>query len=108
MTLIYTLETENTILQQVRKSFLVKLLLELYNLIEDEDYISEGYAATFPAGMTVASFHINILNDNDYEKSETFDVDIITSLLPDRVSLGNIRRATVTIIDFGKLLLYEA
>ena len=57
--------------------------------------------------MTETLFTIKLLNDNVYEGSETFDVDIIRSLLPDRVTLGNIRRATVTIIDFGKLLLYE-
>ena len=76
-------------------------------MIENEDYGPGRYTATFPAGTTVTSFYINILDDNDYEESETFVVDIIKSLLPDHVSLGNIWRATVTIIDFGKLLLYE-
>ena len=76
-------------------------------MIGNEDYGPGRYAATFPAGMTVTSFHINITDDNDYEESEMFSVDIIQSLLPDGVTLGNIRRATVTIIDFGKLLLHE-
>ena len=56
--------------------------------------------------MTTASFAINIVNDNIYEESETFDVVINSNLLPNRISPGNISRATVTIIDFGKLLLY--
>ena len=86
---------------------MTKLLQKLHDLIGNEDYGPGRYAATFPAGMTVASFHINITDDNDYEESEAFTVDIIKSLLPDGVSLGNIRRTTVTIIDFGKLLLYE-
>ena len=76
-------------------------------MIGNEDYSPGRYTATFPAGMTETSFTIMLSNDNVYEGNETFDVDIIRSLLPDRVTLGNIRRATVTIVDFGKLLLYE-
>ena len=56
--------------------------------------------------MTNASFAITIVNDNVYEESETFDVIINSNLLPNHVSPGDISTATVTIIDFGKLLLY--
>ena len=57
--------------------------------------------------MTTASFAINILNDDVYEESEMFDVVINSNLLPSRVSPGSISSATVTIIDYGKLLLYK-
>ena len=75
-------------------------------MIGNEDYTG-GYNTTFPAGMTDTSLTITILNDDVYEDSERFDV-IISNALPNRVTLGTIRRATVTIIDFGKLLLYKA
>ena len=75
-------------------------------MIGNEDYTG-GYNATFPAGMTDTSLTITILNDDVYEDSERFDV-IISNALPNRVTMGTIRRATVTIIDFGKLLLYKA
>ena len=57
--------------------------------------------------MTTASFAVIISNDNVYEESEMFDVDINSNLLPNRVSPGSISSATVTIIDFGKLLFYK-
>ena len=76
-------------------------------MIGNEDYSPGRYTTTFLAGMTETSFTIAISNDNVYEGNETFDVDIIRSHLPDHVTLGNIHRATLTIVDFGKLLLYE-
>ena len=76
-------------------------------MIGREDYVPGRYTTTFPAGMTTASFAINILNDTVYEESETFDVVIIRSLLPDNVVASKIYTASVTIIDYGKLLLYK-
>ena len=76
-------------------------------MIGNEDYSPGRYTAIFLARMTETSFTIAISNDKDYEGSESFDVDIIRSHLPNHVSLGNIHRATLTIVDFGKLLLYE-
>ena len=78
----------------------------MYYLIGSIDYSPGRYNVTFLAGMTDTSFTITILNDNEYEGSETFDV-IISNVMPDRVTMGKIRRATVTIIDSGKLLLYK-
>ena len=75
-------------------------------MIGNEDYTGV-YNTTFPAGMNDTLLTIAILNDDVYEDSERFDV-IISNALPNRVTLGTIRRATVTIIDFGNLLLYKA
>ena len=79
----------------------------MYYLIGKKDYSPGRYNVTFLAGMTDISFTITIMNDDEYEGSETFDV-IISNIMPDRVTMGKIRRANVTIIDFGKLLLYKA
>ena len=77
-------------------------------MIGRDDYDPVRHDVTFPAGMTTASFAITIKNDNDYEESETFYIFIARSLLPDNVVANKIRTASVTIIDYGKLLLYKA
>ena len=77
-------------------------------MIGREDYDPVRHDATFPAGMTTASFAIKILNDTDYEGSETFYIFIARSRLPDNVVASKICIASVTIIDYGKLLLYKA
>ena len=57
--------------------------------------------------MTDISFTITIMNDDEYEGNEAFYV-ILSNIMPDRVTMGKVRRANVTIIDYGKLLLYKA
>ena len=55
--------------------------------------------------MTVTSFTIEILNDGNFEDKETFDVVISLNQLPKRVSVGKLHTTTVTITDFGMLLM---
>ena len=52
-----------------------------------------------PAGATTVPFNISIFNDSILEGNEDFDITIIPSSLPNDVSRGNPRTATVTIVD---------
>ena len=67
------------------------------------DYDSGPYTVTFPAGRTSAPFTVPINDDNTLESAETFNVTIIHSSLPDRVTVVDPREAAVIIgNDDGK------
>ena len=57
--------------------------------------------------MTLTSVDINIINDNIFEGNESFTVTIMGNVLPNGVSRGTIHSATITIVDFGKLFMYN-
>ena len=61
------------------------------------DFVTGPYTAIFTAGNTEASFSIFIIGDTVLERNEQFQLSIIPSSLPDRVYVGNLSRATVTI-----------
>ena len=52
---------------------------------------------TFTAGQTSAPFSVPISDDNTLENAETFNVTIIHSSLPDRVTVVYPHEATVII-----------
>ena len=81
--------------------------MKLHYLIGNKDYGPGIHTATFFNGMTVTSFDITILNDNDYEDRKTFDVVIIGNRLPNHVSVGSIRVAEVAIIDISKSIMHK-
>ena len=67
------------------------------------DYDSGPYTVTFNAGQTSASFNVPVNNDDILENAETFNVTIIQTSLPDRVSgVDPIEAAVVIANDDGK------
>ena len=60
-----------------------------------------------PAGATTVPFNISIFDDNILEGNEDFDITIIQSSLPDGVSRGNPRTATVNIVDDDRKCEYN-
>lgn len=71
------------------------------------DYNSGPYTVTFPAGITSVSFDVSVINDDILENNETFDLIIMSRSLPDKVTRGNLKMSTITIIDNdSKLYLY--
>ena len=64
------------------------------------DYTSGPYNVTFPAGSTSVSFDVNVTNDDILESNETFNLNIISSSVPDQVIIGNPKQSTVTIVDY--------
>ena len=54
---------------------------------------------TFPAGSTSVSFDVNVTNDDILESNEKFNLNIISSSVPDQVIIGNPKQSTVTIVD---------
>ena len=49
--------------------------------------------------MITASFSVSITDDKILENNETLDLTIISSSLPDKITVGNPGQATVTIVD---------
>ena len=56
----------------------------MYNT-EGCDYDPEPYNATFPAGVVRVKFNFSIIDDNMFERDETFDLIINHPTLPDRI-----------------------
>jgi len=63
------------------------------------DYASGPYPVLFPAGTTMASFNIPIVNDDVSENNEQFTITIDPSSLPTGVSSGSTGASIVTILD---------
>ena len=63
------------------------------------DYGSGPYNVTIPAKATTAQFDVAINDDNVLEGNENFNLTIMRSSAPKRVSIGNPAQATVTIMD---------
>ena len=64
------------------------------------DYTSTPITATFTAGTNSTTINISVKKDNIVEESETFNLSLtISTSLNDRVTLGDISTATVTITD---------
>ena len=69
------------------------------------DYDSGPYSATFPAGLTIASFNVSIHDDNVFEHSETITLMIDESSLPSRVMAVPMCHLDIKIVDNdGKLV----
>ena len=65
-----------------------------------EDYDSTmSYSVVFLAGMTTVSFNISIHDDDIFEGSESFILDINTNTLPDSVTADDPSQATIMIVD---------
>ena len=65
-----------------------------------DDYSSGPYSATFPAGVTTASFRIYITDDSALELTdETFLLFINDLMLPKHITYGDLWRATVAIVS---------
>ena len=63
------------------------------------DYGPGSYNVTIPSGTTTAQFDVAINDDNVLEGNENFNLTIMASSEPSRVSFGNPAQATVTIVD---------
>ena len=64
-----------------------------------ENYTSEQYNITIPAGTTRASINVPITNDDSLDFNKNFDLIINQSLLPFNVNVGSTYQTTVTIVD---------
>ena len=72
----------------------------LQNTGQGKDYTSGPYNVTFTPGMTTASLSIPINDDNVFEETEIFRLNIIESTsLPNDVTLGSPRSAVIAIQD---------
>ena len=68
-----------------------------HNITGDDDYSSGPYNTTFTAGTTNNSFTVTLRDDNTFEDNENFVVTITS--LPNIITAGSPRQATVTIVD---------
>jgi len=78
-------------------------IFHCYNFITDyltggSDYTPGPYLARFAVGETSSSFSVNIINDNNYEGNEIFNLTINATALPLGIGYDN-NPACVTIKD---------
>ena len=66
---------------------------------DGDDYVSGPYNVTIPAGQTIVSFDISIVDDNIYEQRKQFDVNIEQISTLSGVHIGSSYTATVVITD---------
>ena len=66
---------------------------------EGVDYNSGPYSIRFDVGATRVSLNISINDDDILEYSETFNLNVNESLLPNSVQVGDYGQTTVTILD---------
>ena len=57
------------------------------------------YSSTIPAGETIASFDVQIIDDDLIESDEFLQFMILQDLLPDDVGTGTQNTATLIVID---------
>ena len=63
------------------------------------DYNSGPYNVQFNAGVTRVSFNVSINNDNILEEDETFNLNVNSISLTNRITIGDPSQTTVTILD---------
>ena len=66
---------------------------------EGVDYNSGPYSVQFNVGVTRVSFNVSINNDNILEEDEIFTLNINSSSLTNRITIGDHSQTTVTILD---------
>ena len=74
------------------------IITTLYSLGED-DYDSGPYTVTFPSGVTNASFNVTIIDNDQYENTESFYLIINSFSLPHKMYISNPGYAIVIISD---------
>jgi len=65
----------------------------------NNDYNPGPYGISFTSGDTKYLLNISINDDFLLERNEEFILDIDPVLLPDRVTIGDVDRTILTIID---------
>ena len=83
----------------------VLTLIFLFNLCTGgvDYYSGEFESIVFFAGKESACFDVPIINDAIVEGNESFSINIMPTMLPCNVKIGNINQITVNIID-GKCM----
>jgi len=84
---------------QIRNKFasiIILLFTSFLFTVECDQFRATPFDVNFPNGTTLATFSINIINDDIYEEDETFTLDILNSF-PSFVVLGDPSTATVVI-----------
>ena len=70
-----------------------------YIIIEGDDYEPGPFNVTIPAGETSVPFNISIIDDNVFERNETFNISVDSSSLPSRVLVQPDCVLMITIVD---------
>ena len=81
-----------------------------YVITGGDDYIFGPFSVTIPAGEISVPFNISIIDDNIFERNETFSLTIDPSSLPSRVLLqspGNCMLMITIMDDDGELRIVK-
>ena len=71
----------------------------ILSCIGNDDYDSGPYIVTFPSGVTNASFNVTIIDNDQYENTESFYLIINSFSLPNDMYISNPSQAIVIISD---------
>ena len=71
---------------------------------EERTILPVHFTVEFNAGVMRALFNVSISNDNILEGSESFNLIIDSSSLPNEVTITNPNQTTVTIVDDDGML----
>ena len=74
-------------------------IIKTFYLLGNDDYDSGPYIVTFPSGVTNASFNVTIIDNDQYESTETFYLIINSFSLPHNMYISNPGHAIVIISD---------
>ena len=75
------------------------IIIITFYLVGNDDYDSGPYTVTFPSGVTNASFNVTIIDNDQYESTETFYLIINSFSLPYNMYISNPSQAIVIISD---------
>ena len=75
------------------------IIIITFYLVGNDDYDSGPYTVTFPSGVTNASFNVTIIDNDQYESTETFYLIINSFSLPHNMYISNPGHAIVIISD---------
>ena len=75
------------------------IIIITFYLVGNDDYDSGPYTVTFPSGVANASFNVTIIDNDQYESTETFYLIINSFSLPYNMYISNPSQAIVIISD---------
>ena len=75
------------------------IIIITFYLVGDDDYDFGPYTVTFPSGVTNASFNVIIIDNDQYESTETFYLIINSFSLPHDMYISHPGHAIVMISD---------
>ena len=73
-----------------------------HEITGDKDFSTDSQFVTFPPGITRVNFNVTIIDDNEVEEDEDFQLAILSQQSNRRIVIGRRRRTRIIIMDDDK------